>query len=94
MKNISDDFKTVLEHECIIDRYLKTGFLDRNDAIEKYKKFNDTHKEYLLRVNIEGAILHNTTQMENLSDFDIIYNLQLQLKYLGGKNLLEGLQNG
>lgn len=89
-----DDAKTMAEHEYIIMTYRSTGKLDRADAIEKYKDFNRSHPEYIAGVNIQGAVIHNVFPMENLNDFDIVRNLQLQLLYLGGKNLLEGLNNG
>ena len=76
-----DDAKTMVEHERIIMTYRSTGKLDREDAIEKYKDFNRSHPEYIAGVNIQGAVLHNVLPMENLNDFDIVRNLQLQLLY-------------
>lgn len=93
-QKLIDDAKTMAEHQRIIMTYRSTGKLDREDAIEKYKDFNRSHPEYIAGVNIQGAVLHNVFPMENLNDFDIVRNLQLQLLYLGGKNLLEGLNNG
>lgn len=93
-KKSIDDAKTIAEHERIIMRYCSTGKLDREDAIEKYKDFNNSHPEYKASVNIQGAIFHNVVPMENLSDFDVVRNLQLQLLHLGEKNLLEGMNNG
>ena len=93
-QKLCDDAKTMAEHQYIIITYRSTGKLDRQDAIEKYREFNRSHPEYIAGVNMQGAIFHNVLPMENLSDFDIVRNLQLQLLYLGGKNLLEGLNNG
>lgn len=94
MHKMFDDAKTMAEHEHIIMTYRSTGKLDREDAIKKYNDFNHSHLEYKASVKIQGTIFHNVAPMENLSDFDIVRNLQLQLLYLGGKNLLEGLNNG
>ena len=33
------DLKTIAEHTQIISHYQNTGYLDREDAIKKYKKF-------------------------------------------------------
>lgn len=84
----------MLEHSTIILRYRKTGCLDRSYAIEKYKDFNIAHPEYIIDVNICGFGNHNVTALENMNDWDIVANLNRQLIYLRGKNLLEGLQNG
>ena len=94
MDKMFDDAKTMVEHQNIIITYYKTGRLDRADAIKKYKDFNNSHPEYKASVNIQGAIFHNVVPMENLSDFDVVRNLQLQLLHLGEKNLLEGMNNG
>ena len=42
---LADDAKTIVEYEAIILRFLRTGMLDREDAIAKCKKFYITHPE-------------------------------------------------
>lgn len=93
-EKIFDDAKTMAEYQKIITTYQATGQLDRGDAINKYMKFNSSHPEYIAAVNLQGTVFHNVAPMETLSDWDIVSNLNRQLVYLGGKNLLEGLQNG
>lgn len=93
-EKIFDDAKTMVEHQRIITTYQTTGRLDRDDAIKKYKDFNNSHPEYIAAVNLQGTVFHNVAPMDTLSDWDIVMNLNRQLMYLGGKNLLEGLQNG
>lgn len=93
-EKIFDDAKTMAEHQRIITTYQTTGQLDRDDAIKKYKDFNNSHPEYIAAVNLQGTVFHNVAPMDTLSDWDIVMNLNRQLMYLGGKNLLEGLQNG
>lgn len=93
-KKMYDDAKTMAEHQKIIIEFCTTGRLDREDAIHKYTEFNHSHSEYIAAVELEGAFFHNVAPMENLSDWDIVSNLNRQLMYLGGKDLLEGLQNG
>lgn len=85
---------TMVEHEHIITTYCSTGKLDREDAIKKYKDFNNSHPMYMIGLNVQGTAFHNILPIEKLNDFHIVRNLQLQLRYLRGKNLLEGLNNG
>lgn len=94
LQKILDDAKTMAEHQRIITTYQTTGQLDRADAIKKYKDFNSSHPEYIRDVNIQVAVCQNISPMEELSDLDIVCNLQLQLEYLNLKNLSEGMQNG
>jgi len=93
-EKIFDDAKTMAEHQRIITTYQATGQLDRADAIKKYKDFNSSHPEYIAAVNLQGTVFHNVAPMDTLSDWGIVMNLNRELMYLGGKNLLEGLQNG
>ena len=46
------DATTALEHEAIILRFQQTGCLDREDAIKKYKEFNDDHPEYYMAMSV------------------------------------------
>lgn len=94
MDKMFDDAKTMAEHQKIITEYRTTGRLDREDAIHKYAEFNHCHPEYITAVNLQGLIRHNMAPMQYLSNWDIVSNLNQQLLYLGGKNLLEGLNNG
>lgn len=94
LQKLLDDAETMAEHQRIITTYQATGQLDRADAIKKYKDFNSSHPEYIRDVNIQVAVCQNILPVEELSDFDIVYNLQLQLKYLNLENLSEGMQNG
>lgn len=89
-----DDEKTIAEHKKIILTYLRTGFLDKADAIKKYKDFNDKHKDYYAAVCIGGTIANNLTSIENMPPQAIIGNLNQQLVFLCGKNLLEEWNNG
>lgn len=93
-KTVIEDTKTMVEYQNIIVTFRATGRLNREDAIHKYKEFNRSHPEYIAAVNLQGTVFHNVAPMDTLSDWDIVMNLNRQLMYLGGKNLLEGLQNG
>lgn len=94
MDKLFDDAKTMVEHQNIIMFFRSTGRLDRSDAIQKYTDFNRSHPEYIAAVKLEGTLFRNVAPMETLSDWDIVSNLNRQLVYLGGKDLLEDLQNG
>lgn len=92
--NQSDDAKTVIEHEAIILHYLSTGQLDRDDAIKKYKNFNDNHTEYYTGISVSAATTNSLCSIESLPNYAIIANLNAQLFYLTGKNILDGMNNG
>ena len=89
-----DDEKTIAEYERIILTYLRTGFLDEADAKKKYRKFNEDHPDYYAAVCIGGAMANNLTSIENKPPQVIISNLNQQLVFLCGKNLLEEWNNG
>lgn len=93
VKKEKDDAKTVAEHAEIILRYQKTGYLDRDDAIKKYKKFNDDHLDYyvLMRAATASAGTAVYIEDERIPESVIVGNLNQQLLWLTGKNLLEGL---
>ncbi len=88
IQKMFDDAKTMAEHESIIKRYRLTGQLDRADAIQKYIEFNQAHPEYIATINVQVAML-NVVPMQSLCDMDVVANLNSQLIFLGGKNLLE-----
>ena len=90
----SDDKQTAIEHEYIILHYVQTGYLDRTDAIKKFKKFNDSHPEYALPMQAGAKASGSAIQIELAPDNVIIGNLNQQLFYLAGKNLLGGQKNG
>ena len=58
-EQIFDDAKTMVVHQRIITTYQATGQLDRDDAIKKYKDFNNSHPEYIRDVNIQVAVCQN-----------------------------------
>lgn len=88
---LADDEKTIREYEAIIFRFLQTGMLDRADAIARCKKFNLTHLEYAAWVEARGAVCNNLKPWEDLTDSEIVDNINRQLVYIGGKNMLEGI---
>lgn len=88
---LTDDEKTIMEYEVIILRFLQTGMLDRADAIAKCKKFNRTHPQYAAIIELQNALDNNRNSREDLTDEKIIYNMNLQLIYISGRNMLEGI---
>lgn len=94
-KKTKDDATTALEHEAIILRFQQTGFLDREDAIKKYNEFNDNHPEYYMAMK---AVAFQRGTAVKIDDKDvrgevIIGNLNQQLLYITGKNMLEELNH-
>lgn len=92
--NQTDEEQTAAEHEAIILHYLKTGELDRDDAIKKYRNFNYTHYEYYTGISVAATATNSLCPIENLPNNAIVDNLNAQLFYLTGKNLLERKNNG
>lgn len=86
--NQVNEQKTAAEHEFIILRYLQTGQLDRDDAIKKFIDFNSSHPDYCKTVNAAAAVSGNLCPIGNLPNGVIVENLNTQLFYLTGKNLL------
>ncbi len=92
IKKTKDDAITIAEHSAILLHYKQTGHLERSDAIKKYKEFNDNHPEYYLAMKAV-ATQNGTAVQIDIPDEVIIGNLNQQLLYLTGKNLLEELKH-
>ena len=86
---LADDAKTIVEYEAIILRFLRTGMLDREDAIAKCKKFYITHPEYVEWMNAQNIVCDNLKPWEELTDGEVVGNMNRQLIYISGKNMLE-----
>ena len=82
--NNNEDLKTMKEHLDIVINYKNYGVLDRDDAIEKYKKFNLNHPDYTITINGSGAICGTLIPVEQGSDEIIVNNILSQLVYLLG----------
>jgi len=93
-KEKKDEVITATEHTAIILRYSETGQLDRDDAIKKYKDFNAHYPEYYLQMTALAERMGTSAKVddEGTSDGVIVGNLNQQLLYLTGKNLLKKLQ--
>ena len=90
------DLKTLAEHDAIIRIYSRTGYLDRQDALKKYQRFNEDHPDYLIFMNAKAATGSNRiVPLESMTDIDIVGNLSEQFEYLVEKNALkEWRRNG
>lgn len=88
-KEEKDDATTAAEHTKIILHYLQTGYLDRDDAIKKYVKFNKDHPDYYIPMETSSAITGTSICIQDAPDKVIVDNLNQQLFFLTGKNLLE-----
>ncbi len=89
-----DGVKTLAEHESIILHYRKTGQLDREHAIQVYREFSVKNPGYIAAVRAQAAVRHDGVDVSMASDDVIVGNLNQQIMYCGGKNLLGGLCNG
>ena len=86
-----DKQKTITEHTSIILSYQRTGFLDREKAIKKYKDFNSTHSEYNAFVNTAGTITNTLISIDMAENEIIITNLKQQLLWLVGSEQLNSM---
>lgn len=95
MKEKKDDATTIAEHEAIILHYRQTGhLLDHDDAVRKYEEFNANHPEYykpMMTIAIQNGTAVQIDD-KNTPEEVIVGNLNQQLFYLTGKNLLEEWQ--
>lgn len=91
VKKTKDDATTIKEHTAILLRYRQTGYLDRDDAIKKYKEFNDNHPEYYTQMMTVVTLAGTAVQIddEDIRTEVIAGNLNQQLLYLTGENLLD-----
>ena len=84
------DAKTLAEHKAIIWHYLRTGDLDKQNALEKYRQFEEDHPDYEGFKKMKSALTRNPiVPLEPTTDDVIVGNLNEQFKYLSGKDALE-----
>ena len=92
------DAKTLAEHTAIIEKYRKSGRLDeqdRQDALDKYRRFNSDHPDYCAMMNATAIVTNNLVNMDSAADSVIIGNLNAQRAYLCGENVFgDGRRNG
>ena len=81
----------ISERQNIIEKYRKTGDLDRKDAITKILKLRGTDREVLLATSARLAL--SAIPFEHSSDEQIIAELKMQVEILAGK-LQEKNQKG
>ena len=90
------DVKTAAEHTAIIQKFRATGYLneqDRQDALDKYRQFNFDHPDYSAMMSVTAIASNNLVNMDSAEDSVIVGNLNAQLAYLCGKNLLNDVHS-
>ena len=82
-QEIRKDSITLLDHISIVQKYIKNEYLDREQAINIYKKFNQENTDYLLLViNINRSFYPDyDLYIEQLPNELIVFNLYVQLLY-------------
>lgn len=83
--------KAIAEHISIILNYQYTNLLDREKAIEIYKKFNLTHADYNIMMNTEAAVTNSLIQIDSATDEVIVDNLKKQALWAMGEEYLINL---
>ena len=82
-KDIDKD-KIISEHHSIIQNYNKTGFLDRENAINKYIDFNRKYPEYNSKKEIVATVTNSSIKIDFATNDVIVDNLKAQLSWLVG----------
>ena len=93
IKKVKDDVTTIAEHSAILLRYKQTGCLDRDDAIKKYREFNDNHPDYYVAMRAATVSAGTAAYIGDVPNDVLVMNLDDQLFYLTGKKVLEGLNH-
>lgn len=86
-----DKEKIIEEHSSIICNYNKTGFLDRENAIEKYIAFNKKYYEYYSKKEVIITATNTSIKINDATNDVIIDNLKSQLLWLTGSDYLKRL---
>ncbi len=85
--------KDISEREKIIKYFQATGFIDRNDAIEKIKSIQITDRE-LAKATIAKQIQCGTVDLYQVDNNVIVTNMQFQIDFLKAKLESEDKENG
>lgn len=76
--------KDIVERENIVYQFQTTGFLDRNDAIEKIKTTQLTDADLALATKAKQA-LSGSVDLYHVDNNLIIANMQFQIDFLKAK---------
>ncbi len=88
--------KDIVERENIIRRFQTTGFLDRNDAINKITSLQFTDTE-LAKATAVQQVKNGRVDLYQVDDYTIIINIKFQIDFLKAKLVkleLEEKENG
>lgn len=83
--------KDIIERETIIRQFQDTGFLDRNDAIEKIASLQNTDVELALATKIKQAE-SGCVDLYQVDNNLIIMNMQFQVNFLKARLTKMGLE--
>lgn len=88
--------KDIIEREKIVHQFQTTGFLDRNDAINKITSIQFTDAELALATKVKQSI-SGSVDLHQVDSNLIIANMQFQIDFLKeklAKLALEEKENG
>jgi len=89
-----DNAKTLAEHQKIINTYITTHSLNREEAIKKFNEFNLNHPDYYVTMSTASMAAGVFTPIRNVSDDVIVDNLKMQVAYLLGDSVFGGNNHG
>lgn len=88
--------KDIIERENIIRQFQTTGFLDRNEAINKITSLQFTDAE-LVKATAVQQLKNGSVDLYQVDNYTIVTNMQFQIDFLKvklAKSKLEERENG
>lgn len=76
--------KDIIERENIIRQFQTTGFLDRNEAINKITSLQFTDAE-LVKATAVQQVKNGSVDLYQVDNYTIVTNIQFQIDFLKAK---------
>lgn len=76
--------KDIIERENIVHLFETTGFLDRNDAINKITSLQFTDEE-LVKATAVQQVKNGSVDLYQVDNYTIVTNIQFQIDFLKAK---------
>ena len=77
---LTSKLKDVNDRQLLIDKYLTTGILDRDDAVSKIKELREKDKDIMTFTSVKLA--QNAIPFDFATDLQLIEELKMQVQLL------------